>query len=379
MESRKLVPTDIKSVRDLVKLPVLTKNDLRTHGRDLLADNIGTMKISWAKTGGTTGEPIRVARNIECVAMSAICYSRGLAWGGLDPDAPRVRLFGGSLGIDTERFSRKIGTFLRGELLIPAFELRRDTAPLYFERIRRSRARFIIGYASALFRLATLARENNENVELKAVFPTAELMMPDWEDAIRRAFKCDVLPYYGCGEVHSLGFSKPGSGCYLIPEEHASIEIMEKDGGASLDGEGRFLLTDLDNYAMPILRYLNGDAGQVMGPNGTSPFARIDRLDGRYNSLLMTDTGDLISGVLGTHVFRSTASVQSYRIIQEEPLRVVIQVLPKSTLSEDDRQLILTLFAKYLGKNMKITIEEVPSLPIPPSGKAVFVINHCVV
>jgi phenylacetate-CoA ligase len=175
-----------------------------------------------------------------------------------------------------------------------------------------------------------------------------------------------------------LGFSAPQTSGYLIPEEHALIEVMSGDAVGQLFGEGRFLVTDLDNYAMPIIRYANGDAGSISAADGHFPFSRIERLDGRYNSLLMTDSGDLISGVIGTHVFRHTLSVQSYRIIQEEPLKVVIKIVPKSgRISQDDRELIAHLFAKHLGNRMKITIETVPDLPVPPSGKSVFVQNHC--
>ena len=164
---------------------------------------------------------------------------------------------------------------------------------------------------------------------------------------------------------------------YLIPEEHALIEVAQSDGSTQLTGDGRFIITDLDNYAMPIIRYANGDAGKICRPKDGSPFAVIERLDGRYNSFLMTDRGDLISGVIGTHVFRHLQSVQSYQIIQEEPLRLIIKVVPKADFNERDQHLILSLFAKHLGPRMKITVEKVPSLPIAPSGKSVFVINHC--
>ena len=93
----------------------------------------------------------------------------------------------------------------------------------------------------------------------------------------------------------------------------------------------------------------------------------------------MTDSGDLISGVIGTHVFRHvTASVETYRIIQEEPLHVVIKIVPRNErLSPADETLIRHLFAKHLGPKMRITVEHVSSIPAPPSGKAVFVINRC--
>src|SRR2546428_992412 len=121
---------------------------------------------------------------------------------------------------------------------------------------------------------------------------------------------------------------------------------------------------------MPLIRYVNGDAGKISVPDGHGPFSRIERLDGRYNSFLMTDTGELISGAIGPHVFHLFLSVQIYQIIQEEPLRLVIKIVPKSDFSEDDEDRISSLFGKYLGSKMKITVEKVANLPIPPSGKS---------
>jgi hypothetical protein len=102
-------------------------------------------------------------------------------------------------------------------------------------------------------------------------------------------------------------------------------------------------------------------------------------LDGRYNSFLLTDKGDLISGAIGAHIFRHlTSAVETYRIIQYEPLHVVVEVVPgNQRLSMQAEALIKELLGKHLGSRMRITIETVASIPAPPSGKVVFVINHC--
>jgi phenylacetate-CoA ligase len=378
MEERQVRPEEIRCAEDLDRLPVLTKDIVRAHTKELLAKNASDMTTTWTRTGGTTGERIQVCKSRECAAWSSMCIERGLKWGGKTVDEPIIKLFGGALGIDKASVTSQIGKIFRRDLFIPAYELRANTALSYFSKIRRSRCRFITGYPSAIYRLAVLAKELDQDVEFAVAFPTAELLLPDWEETIHKTFKCSVLPYYGCGEVNALGFSTPETKDYLIPEEHALIEVMQGDGTTQLYGEGKFLVTDLDNYAMPIIRYANGDSGKISGLNGLFPFSRIERLDGRSNSLLMTDTGDLISGIIGVSVFRFTSSVKSYRIIQEEPLQITIKVVPKADdVSEDDERLVLSLFTKYLGKRMKISIEKVPSLPIPPSGKSVFVINHC--
>ena len=61
-----------------------------------------------------------------------------------------------------------------------------------------------------------LAKELDQDIEFTAAFPTAELMLPEWEEAIRNTFKCSVLPYYGCGEVNGLGFSAPNTRAILF-------------------------------------------------------------------------------------------------------------------------------------------------------------------
>ena len=378
MDREKLKPGDIQSAADLAKLPALTKDKVRAHRSELMALNINQMKISWAKTGGTTGEPMRICRNAESIAWATMCYERGLQWGGLGPDVPRIRLFGGSLGIDKKSFIQNLGTMIRRDLFLPAFELRADTASTFFSKIHRSQYRFLIGYASAIYRLAMLAEEKNQNIQFNAVFPTAELLLPEWDETIRKVFKCHVLPYYGSGEVGSLGYSRLDSNGYFIPGEHVIIEVLQKDGSMKLSGDGGFVITDLDNYAMPIIRYVNGDAGRISEfSDGPLPFNRIERLDGRYNSFLLTDTGDLISGVIGTHIFRHVPSVRTYRIIQETPRDITINIVPELSYSTTDESLILDLFAKHLGAGIKIAIQKVSHIEAPPSGKSVFVINKC--
>jgi phenylacetate-CoA ligase len=378
MDREKIEPKDIASAADLVRLPLLTKEIIRTRRSELMSSNIAQTAVSWSRTGGTTGEPMQICKNIECSGWANMCYERGLRWGGLGPEDPRISLFGGSLGIDKTSFVEQLGTRIRGDLFLPAFELRADTAPTFFKRIHSSKCRFLLGYASAIYRLARLAEETNQKIHFDAVFPTAELLLPEWEETIQKVFTCQVLPYYGCGEINSLGYRRPELSCYFIPEEHVVIEVSQRDGTAGLSGDGEFVITDLDNYAMPLIRYVNGDAGKVsVSCDRHSPFTQIERLDGRYNSLLMTDSGDLISGVIGTHIFRHFPSVKNYRIVQEAPLHVVITIVPGEGFSAKDENLIINLFARHLGSRTKIVIEMVSNIAALPSGKCVFVINRC--
>jgi phenylacetate-CoA ligase len=378
MEARRLTPADIRCAADLAKLPILTKAAIRKHPADLLARSVSPRALSWSTTGGTTGEPIRVAKTRECRAWESMCFERGLEWGGLGFDRPRVRIVGGSLGLGRPRLLSLLAKLLRPDVFVPVLELRPAKAPGFIAAIRKSGLRFAVGYASALYSLAVLVEKLGEHLRFTAVFPTAEVLQPEWDTAIRRVFQCAVLPFYGCGEVNSLAYSRADGSAYYIPEEHVLVEVVTDGTNTTMSGDGAFVVTDLVNYAMPLLRYVNGDAGKLSGPDGGGlPFSRIERLDGRCNSFLMTDNGDLIPGTGWATIFQTLGAIQTFQVVQEEPRRIVIKVVTTGEYTEAIELKIIELFKRYLGEAMRIEIEKVASIPIPPSGKAVYAINRC--
>jgi phenylacetate-CoA ligase len=83
MKEYRLQPRDIRSGKDLSKFPVLSKDLIRSCSREMLAENVSTMRLNWARTGGTTGEPIRVCKDEKCEAWGNMCFERGLKWGGI--------------------------------------------------------------------------------------------------------------------------------------------------------------------------------------------------------------------------------------------------------------------------------------------------------
>ena len=185
-----------------------------------------------------------------CVWATRGCSCLGDPWG----KAPPAKL-------------DKLRNWFSGKSFLPAFELGPHNIASYVQALRDADARFLVGYASACHQLCKLAENAGLSFSLEAVFPTAEMLPDAWAADIRRTTGARVLPYYGCGEVQSLGYSCPDadSPAYHVSDEHVAIEA-ESVTGPVLEGEGPFLVTDLDNLAMPFIRYRNGDAGLLAGP-----------------------------------------------------------------------------------------------------------------
>jgi phenylacetate-CoA ligase len=379
MEEHGVRPADVRGLADLPKLPVLTKDTLRQHGEALRFRGAGAVETT--ATGGTTGNPIQVVRDRAGSVWQRGCYWRGFGWGGLRLGDPFVQLFGGTLGVASRRRLDRVKSWFAGKHFLPAFELGPQNAGRYLEAIRASGARFLVGYTSAVYLLACHAERSGVRVELDAVFPTAEPLLDGWRSAIARAFGARVLPYYGCGEVQSLGYSclSADAGVYHGCDEHSVIEVEDANGRASLYGEGAFLVTDLDNHALPLIRYRNGDAGALAPPGCRCGrgLGLITRIDGRVNDVLYRTDGNAISGAIGPHAFKMVEGVEQFQIVQRRVGQIAIQIVRTAGYSpEVEERKIEHVFRQHLGSDAEIEIRYVDSIPRTAAGKARFIINE---
>jgi phenylacetate-CoA ligase len=381
MDERGVRPADVRGLADLPKLPVLTKDTLRQHHAELRFE--GALDVETTATGGTTGAPMKVVRDRAGSIWQRACYWRGFGWGGLRLGDAFVQLFGGTLGVSRPPRLERVKRWFAGKTFLPAFEIGPDNAGEYLAAMEASGARFLVGYTSAVYLLARQAERRGIRLRLDAVFPTAEPLLEGWREVIERAFGARVLPYYGCGEIQSLGYSCPGAAApvYHTCDEHAVIEVETPGGGAALAGEGPFLVTDLDNHALPLIRYRNGDAGSLAPPGCRCgrTLGRITRIDGRINDVLLDTGGNAISGAIGPHAFKMVEGVDQFQIIQRRAGQITIQIvrLPGYAPAVEEPK-IHRIFREHLGQGAEIEIGYVAAIPRTAAGKARFIINEVV-
>jgi phenylacetate-CoA ligase len=378
MERHGVRPSDVRGLVDLARLPVLEREELRAHADELRFRD--AVAVETVATGGTTGSPIRVVRDLPGTVWQRASYWRGLGWGGMRLGDAYVQLFGGTLGVARPRRADRARNWFAGKRFLPAFEFGPGNAGEYLEAIRSSGARFLIGYTSAVYLVASHAVRSGVSLRLAAVFPTAEPLLEGWSDTIAQAFRARVLPYYGCGEIQSLGYTCPEAAhaTYHSCDEHAVIEV-ETSAGPRLEGEGRFLVTDLDNHALPMIRYRNGDAGAVAPPGCRCgrTLGRILRIDGRVNDVLYRSSGEPVSGAIGPHAFKMVEGVEQYQIVQRRPGHILVQLvrLPGYAPTVQEPR-IEGIFRQHLGADTVVEIRYVDAIPRTAAGKVRFIVSE---
>jgi phenylacetate-CoA ligase len=378
MDERSLRPRDFQSVVDLHKLPILTKSDLRKNWHKLRAKNIPDKDVSINVTGGSTGEPLKIAKQISASCWETMATERGFSWAGLMPGMRRIILMGGTLGGFKDSWQTPLKNMLSGIITLPAYDLGEHNIDEYADAVRKSRAHFLIGYPSSVYDLARRLLERGNTLPLRGVLTSAERLYPEWSEVVREAMKCEVYQYYGCAECNSMAYQCQEGESYHITEEHVILEVRTESGSICSSGSGEVVLTNLDNQAMPLLRYLNGDYVTIdddLCSCGRS-LKLISQLEGRSRDFLFRSNGDRVSGGISTYVMRHVDAVSEFQVRQESLTRIRVLVVPAKELCSTDRTYIRDAFRHYLGDGIDIAIDEVQAIARTKARKRQIVVNE---
>jgi len=381
MRSRNLRSEDFQEARDLAKLPYLTREIIRDQGARLRADNYPDRVCQFRRSGGTTGEPIRVAADVCARAFEVAAYLRGFEWMKYRLGRPTVYLFGGSLGLDANpNLKVRLREWLLNTRFLPAFELTRENVKDYVATIRRAKRGVLVGYPSAVLNLAEhMSRLGLQGSPLESVICTAEQMPEEWRIGISEVLEAPVFCYYGCGEVNGIAHESSAEEGYIVSQEHVILEIGGHNPANFQDqGCGEACITTLFNYAMPLLRYLNGDVFELKYPRSGHAHLKIDKLEGRVMDQLFRTDGQRISSVLPTHlVFRSGVPVSKYQVVQTELDKITFHYMLRDgeSFSRDMQNTLVGVLRRYLGNELQVQFVE-GKFETPRSGKHRFVINR---
>jgi phenylacetate-CoA ligase len=366
-------PRDVTSRDDLQALPVLTREIIHERHDDLLDPSYRGATIRKG-TSGTSGKPLRFEYCNSSEAWRQALRLRGYGWAGFHQGLPTLHYWAQPPAIPRGLGAAKImvDRALRREVYVDAIQQDEASLRQAVEVIRHLRPRVIVGYTMATALFARFVNDQGLRTwDLDIpVICGAEGLLPADRAAIERAFG-PAFETYGSRETMLVGAECGAHDGLHISEENLIVEIAG-DGRAAAEGEtGEVVVTDLHNYAMPFIRYVNGDLASI-SPGRCQcgrGLRRLAKVEGRSCDTLRDPNGAPIPGMLFIALFaRKDDLVKQFQVVQHAAGDVLLKVVPGSEWSDSAFSQVEGRFREQL-RGLRLEVERHESIPPSASGK----------
>lgn len=321
---------DIKSESDFAKLPILEKSDVRQFQSEFISDTANRKKLRPSTTGGTTGEPLTVFSDPN-VPLSIMTWRMLNMW-GVDVSDNSGYLYRAVPRGLRKRLSN-IALYPTRRAYLAAAEMNRGQMEQFYLNLQRIKPKYLVGYVGALDAFADFLQQTNRAIpSLKVVWTTAAPLPDLKRKYLREVYGCPVYTQYGCVETFMIAAESPEMNGLYIYSDIRHVEIVN-EGQVVPDGTlGDVLVTDLTNFAFPLLRYRLGDQSRMLprDPTAKLPFPRMDYVRGRISDNIQLPDGTAIAGEFWTTIFDDYPNaIKSFQILQKRDFSVEVAFDPK--------------------------------------------------
>ena len=193
----------------------------------------------------------------------------------------------------------------------------------FYQRCLKIKPVYIEGYVGAIQEFAEFMIVNNLQLpSVSFVWTTSAPLTNSTRKIICNAFKCPVYDQYGCCEVYWLGAEIcPGRKLHVF-DTFRHLDIVDDNGrNCDHDEYGYVLITDMLNYAFPLIRYQNGDRAAKAKDCacGVTNFGVMLPVKGRVTENISLKGGGFIPGEFLTTLFDDfPRAVAQFQVIQNE-------------------------------------------------------------
>lgn len=373
LDEHELPPHRVTSLDDFARIPPLTRQVVRDNF-DALQPRPQLRRIQRLATGGSTGVPVTVLVDMERMGFGEAARLRSHRWFGLEPGAREIVLWGSPVELTRQDRLRNFRDRVINSQLLSAFDLGERALAEYGAVIRRDRPQKMFGYASAFYLLASYLETTGWRAPetLHAIFTTAEPLFDFQRKTIESVFGCPAATEYGSRDGGMAANECPEGGLH-IPIEGMHVEILGDRG----DGVGEIVLTILDSFAFPIIRYRSGDLGSLATAScrcGRS-LPRLERIEGRQTDFVVTPDGRCLHALAVIYAVRETPHINEFQVAQETVEHVIVTLVPAAGFSEDDERILRAQLVARLGPAIHIDIERVARIDRSASGKFRYVVS----
>ncbi len=325
------------------------------------------------KTGGSTGNPFYYHVDKEHLSWFwAYIYYFWNRFSGYKPGDPFITIAGNSLRTTNKRIAETIYHKLQNNYFIKGDVIDKN---IVINFTKTNKAALLYGYPSSIINMINTKPELLKNVNnLKAIFTTSEQLTPQVRKSIEEAFETPVFDMYGANDGGILTCECPTHNGYHINILNCHVESFENEFGMS-----ELLLTNLNSYGFPLVRYRVGDLGRVIDEpcscGLTSP--RIADLKGRTRDLIKLVEGKSVHGSYFNNVFYKHPIIDGYRIVQQKDLSLTLYLHLREPMKYEEIAKTIIDEIHLSFENLVITTEHMTEMN-PTNDKFKLIESHAI-
>lgn len=366
---------DNNPVESLKKFPILTKAVLKKNTESILTEP----KKDLLKNGssGSTGEQTIIYWNKKEQTINRATQLLWWKWANYELGDKLIQT-----GINPKRLGlKKYKDFFFRTKYVQAFSHNEADIKNVLKGIKDDEDYVLAGYASSLYVMAKIAQENNIKVKFKSAISWGDKLFDYYKKTILDTFGCKTYETYGSGEGFMIGAQKDLDYMYLMAT-NVFVEIVDDDGNEVEDGEiGNVIVTNLNGYAMPLIRYKIGDLGIKMARNNYPTHRElqlpiIQKIIGRDTDIVKTPSGNFLVVHSFTGIFEHIPEIKQFCVIQKELSGIEIQYITDKGFNNDILENIKVQILKSLNEPFEIKFEEVKEIRPTKSGKPQLIVSH---
>jgi len=364
----------LHTLQDITCVPLLSKQELQTNA-DPCRSGKPLGKLISKTTGGSTGQPVTVYKTRSAWLRELSATWRGYHWAGIGIGDPQGRFWGVPLQEGARR-QALLTDFVCHRHRCSAFAFDEAALARYARTLNRFHPTWLYGYVSMLSEFADYVTRYPDCWQpiLKCIVTTSEVLTQPVRKKLAQAFHTRVYNEYGCGELGTIAHECE-AGSMHISDENMHVEILDGERVCEPGEIGEIVVTELNNYAMPLIRYRTGDFGTLAA--GTCKCGRtlgiLEGLHGRAYDMVRTHSGQSFHGEFMIYIFedikRRQPGIRQFQVIQEALDKFLVRIVPESGYGPHIENEITNQIRSHVDSDAIVIFEKAKVIKRSPSGK----------
>jgi phenylacetate-CoA ligase len=377
---------DLKSERNISigDFPIIDKTIINANMQDFLAGNISANRRKKNSTSGSTGSNFHFFSDYKTDVIRDAFANLGEQWAGASLSQRKLIIWGAERDMINKTLKKKLvnSKFLFNTKMISSYHMTDENIKNHIiPTINNFKPRIIVGYPSTLAHIADYLTKNkiSLNHRLKGLITSGESLNDLNRVKIENAFDVMVFNRYGCRDVGPIAHECEAHEGLHVFSDHVLVEIVNEKGEHCKPGEiGEIVVTDLDNYVFPFIRYKIGDIGKWA--NNKCSCGRqlplLESIEGRTFDLIIGTNNNRVPGNYFTLLRNKLKGIDQFQIIQERVGLLEVRLKVNEEYHESSDIKLIDLMKEKLGDDMNIKVKHVANIDTTISGKFRWVISN---